>query len=287
LRVLLPQAPAAPAPAAPPGAAEGLLRRRHGGQRILLAEDNPINREVACELLQGLGLVVETAQDGARAAEMACHRRYDLILMDMEMPVLDGVAATRAIRGAGGPGTPIVAMTANAFGEDRQACLAAGMNDHVAKPVDPERLYATLLRWLPAPALAAPIEPAGDAPPGDLDERLAGIAGLDPALGLRLVGGNMATLRRVLRLYALTYREGSAALLPATLRADPAAAAAACHSLRGASAAIGAVTLARRADELELALAGQAPEASTAAAAASLQTELQQLARDLEQALAA
>jgi len=128
---------------------EAQLRQGHAGQRILLAEDNLINQEVARELLSSAGLVVETANDGAAATEMALTRAYDLILMDVQMPVLDGLDATRAIRAKAGAGLPIVAMTANAFSEDRQACLAAGMNDHLSKPVDPARLYAMLARWLP------------------------------------------------------------------------------------------------------------------------------------------
>jgi two-component system sensor histidine kinase/response regulator len=139
--------PAAPAPVA--ATAETVLRH-HRGARVLLAEDNAVNREVALALLADTGLQVDTAHDGTQALAMAGARRYDLILMDMQMPEMDGLAATRALRATDhGRDVPIVALTANAFGEDRAACLAAGMDDHLAKPVEPRDLYRMLRRWLP------------------------------------------------------------------------------------------------------------------------------------------
>jgi two-component system sensor histidine kinase/response regulator len=133
---------------------EVLLQKYHQGARLLVAEDDAISREVAVELLADLGMVIEFAKDGCEAVEMAEKAQakancYDLILMDMQMPTLDGLGATRLIRQLPGyRSVPILAMTANAFAEDRQACLDAGMSDYVTKPVFPEVLYASLLKWL-------------------------------------------------------------------------------------------------------------------------------------------
>ncbi len=133
-------------------APEEAIKARHPGAHILVAEDEPTNREVFRLLLEEAGLRVDMARDGVEAVEMSEQADYDLILMDIQMPRMDGLDATRAIRALSGRReVPILATTANVFREDRERCLAAGMDDHVGKPVDPAVLFATVLKWLERP----------------------------------------------------------------------------------------------------------------------------------------
>jgi PAS domain S-box-containing protein len=128
---------------------EALIRERYRGARVLLVEDEPITQEVSRGLLEESGLMVDLAENGAEAVAMVRHTNYALILMDIQMPLVNGIQATREIRMIPGrEDTPILALTANVFKEERQSYLDAGMNDHLGKPVDPDLLFSTLLKWL-------------------------------------------------------------------------------------------------------------------------------------------
>jgi PAS domain S-box-containing protein len=235
---------------------EARLHQQHPGARILLTEDNAANLEVALEWLRTAGLHVDVALTGEEAVEAARHNRYDLILMDVQLPGIDGLQATREIRAMPAHrDTPVLSMTANAFGDDRLACEQAGMQDHIVKPVDPELLYSTLLRWLPpgasAAADAAPA-PQVARPPEPAPERAsAPVHGLDESVLARYFAGRVDVYERVLRQFVLTYRNGIAALDSPLADATLDAARRQAHSLKGASAAIGASALSAHAASLE------------------------------------
>ena len=231
------------------------------GARVLLVEDNELNREVALGLLSDANLSIDVAENGQVAVEMTATDKYDLVLMDMQMPVMDGIAATRAIRS--NPqlhGLPIIAMTANVMAHDIEQCVDAGMNDHVAKPIDPDALFAALLRWirpLNAKSLSQEAAPAISSQPAPLtasDSDPLEIPGVDTKSALRRTGGNRKRYESLLRRFAEPSAGAVEEIRAALFAGDTSTAARAAHSLKGAAANLGAGALAEFAAKAETAV---------------------------------
>ena len=240
-------APTTPALPAPPAA---MLNLR--GLRLLLVEDNAINQQVARELLQDAGADVSTAGDGAQAVGMiASQPPYDLVLMDLQMPVMDGYAATAAIRAdPARQALPIVAMTAHTMLEDRTRCLAAGMNDHLSKPIDPAHLFAVVAAWTGrAASLPAPLPAPTPAPRAQPAPALLAVAATTARLGLPWAS-YAAMLDQLVRQYA----DAPTRLEQAVADHQRDAARNLAHTIKGAAATLGADLLSRHAAVLERAL---------------------------------
>ncbi|MBF0145309.1 MAG: PAS domain S-box protein [Magnetococcales bacterium] len=227
------------------------------GARILLVEDNEINRQVARELLEQANMTVLSAENGRIALEILAREPVDGVLMDVQMPVMDGITATREIRkDSRFEHLPILAMTANAMSSDREECLAAGMQEHISKPVDPGEMFAKLVRWV-VPSVPTPMPVQMEFfKQGDQNERfeLPDIPGMDTRGGLRRMGGNVRGYLGLLAKFSDNQRSVCDSIRTALENDDTTTAHRLAHTLKGVSATIGAVTLSVQAKELESAL---------------------------------
>ena len=217
--------------------------RRLRNLRVLLAEDNAINAQIAIELLEAEGVVVTHVENGVYAVEEAVHGGpFDLVLMDVQMPELDGLGATRAIRSAGKSELPIIGMTAHAFAEDRARALEAGMNDYVTKPVAADVLYATLGRWAPHDVEARAV-PSSRRVTAGTPRGLAAIRGLDLVDGLRRLAGNEKLLRTLLARFARDHADAANIVRKHATAGRLLEAAHEAHTIQGVAGNLGLVAL--------------------------------------------
>lgn len=231
------------------------LKRQLQGAHILLVEDNPLNQEVATELLKQVGVSVDVAAHGAEALQQLEQRRYDLVLMDMQMPVMDGLTATRRIRRQPQfADLPILAMTASALVTDREACIEAGMNDFLAKPIEPKKLWAELARWINMPASAEGGDEVMTAASEPVSQALPSIPGLDTETGLKLALDDPHLYRQLLQSFVRSHRDFKEQIEQATEDGDLERLVRLAHTLKGSAAQVGATELSTSSRQYEQAL---------------------------------
>ncbi|MBF0127801.1 MAG: response regulator, partial [Magnetococcales bacterium] len=220
------------------------------GGKILLVEDNELNQEVALGLLQQAGHRVEVASTGQEAVEKLLAHPFDVVLMDVQMPVMDGYEATRRIRQEETLRTlPIIAMTANAMVGDREVCLAAGMNDYLSKPIDPRALSAALAKWMPA-AAPVPAPPPVAATPRTPAE-LPSLPGIDTRAGLINMDNDVALYREILSRFAHSHMDAYHTMTELLERGEWTTLERTAHTLKGIASTIGATALGRTAQAIE------------------------------------
>ena len=258
------------------------------GLRVLLAEDNAINQQIAVELLEGVGVAVDVANNGREAVDRLLATggdlRYDLVLMDLQMPEMDGYQATARIRADPRlADLPIVAMTAHAMAEERERCLAAGMRAHITKPIDPELLYRTLTQFYRPGQAAVPAKPVKHFSPSNA---LLKIDGLDVEDGLKRVAGNTKLYRSLLGQFVAQQADSVSAVRTGLERHDFALVERLVHTLKGVSGNLGAKTISRLAAELEGSLKSR-NVGSLESALSGLDVELTRVIEAIRNSLAA
>ncbi len=237
------------------------------GARVLLVEDNEINQQVAREILFGAGLEVALANNGQEAVNAVRQNPYDVVLMDIQMPIMDGYTASREIRNLESEirNVPIIAMTAHAMTGDREKSLAAGMNDHIAKPINPEELFATLLKWIKPGADRDEYHPAGadikdsegpplPSPEEARDELPSSLPGFDLEDGLKRMQGNRRLYRKLLVDFGNGYREASENIHNALIANDVKQVHSLVHNIKGLAGNLSATGLQAAATRLDSSL---------------------------------
>ena len=223
------------------------------GAKVLLVEDNKINQELATELLTQNGIDVDCAVNGQQALDLLGQNVYDGVLMDCQMPVMDGYAATKIIRRkAGFEKLPVIAMTAHAMADDRQKSLDAGMTDYISKPLDVSKMFMTMAKWITP---RAPVKRTPDTGQKMASEPgLPECPGIDVAAGLKIVQNNVTLYRKLLLKFHETQAEFHETFKNALENHDPRAAASAAHTLKGVAGNLGMTDLYQAATALDLAL---------------------------------
>jgi PAS domain S-box-containing protein len=235
-----------------------VMLRRFSGARILLADDVDVNREIAQQLLEGTGLLLDMAENGRVALERARTTPYDLVLMDVQMPVMDGMQATREIHALPERATlPVIAMTANVFDEDRRACLEAGMVDFVVKPVEPKHFYKTLLKWLPqrqrgVTRLHVPLGARENEQTDGTDD----YPGLDVAAGLQ-TWRQKSVYARFLRKFMHDHADAAAQMVQSLQHGAHQAVSTHAHKIKGAAGNLALIDVARCARDIDNGLKAQ------------------------------
>jgi CheY-like chemotaxis protein/HPt (histidine-containing phosphotransfer) domain-containing protein len=245
------------------------------GAKVLLVEDNPFNQELALDVLRRAGIVVSVAANGQEALDMLARQRFDGVLMDCQMPVMDGYAATRALRQqTQWRDLPVIAMTANAMVGDRDKALAAGMNDHIAKPIKVEDMFATLARWVRPAATATSGASPGVAGAGRHLGPLADLPGVDTRAGLAVAMGDSALYRQLLCMFRDREGDFPNRFKAARAAGDTAAAARLAHDLKSEAGTLGVSAVRQAAEALELACTHDPQDAEIDALAQNVVREL-------------